>query len=230
MEVWELKIKMYLLKNIKKENSQNEICKIIDKSLLRELKYSQFHEENKFKNYCFNTFYPIERNGVYLEGNIYTVLLRTVDENLAEFFCKNLVNEYTDEIKILTIEKRSIKRKHIDKIYSICPAVIKSDDGYWKAKYTCEMFEQRLKVNLVKKYNQFLNTKINENFEFVNYIEFMNHKPIAVKYKNVSLLGDKVTMKIAENNMAQELAYFAIGTGILEMNSRGCGFIGYRWL
>ncbi|HCW52770.1 MAG TPA: CRISPR-associated endoribonuclease Cas6, partial [Clostridium sp.] len=33
-----------------------------------------------------------------------------------------------------------------------------------------------------------------------------------------------------DNAMAQELLYMSIGTGILEMNSRGQGFINYRYL
>ena len=37
-------------------------------------------------------------------------------------------------------------------------------------------------------------------------------------------------MHVADNEMAQKLAYLALGTGVLEMNSRGFGFVNYRWL
>lgn len=230
MKVWELIIKIYTLEDITKEDAAGSISKVIDKSLLHDEKYSKLHEENKYKLYCFNSFYPLEESGLYKKGNIYNVLLRTVDDNLADYFCNELVNEYTEEIKILTITKRVIPKKHIDKIYSICPAVAKFEEGYWKSKYSVDVFEKRLIENLVKKYNQFTNTKIEEDFEFINYIEFINKKPIGVKYKGITLLGDKVSLKIAENSKAQELAYFAIGTGLLEMCSRGWGFVGYRWL
>lgn len=230
MKIWELNIKVYIIEDIYKDDAAGCISKVIDKSFLHNEKYSKFHEENKYKLYCFNSFYPLEKSGIYKKGNIYNILLRTVDDNLADYFCNNLVNEYTNKIKVLTINKRIIPQKQIEKLYSISPAVAKFKEGYWKSIYGVDVFEKRLKDNLIKKYNQFANTKIDEDFEFINHIEFINKKPIAVKYKGISVLGDKVSLKIAENKMAQELAYFAIGSGILEMCSRGCGFVGYRWL
>ena len=61
-------------------------------------------------------------------------------------------------------------------------------------------------------------------------IKFENIKPISTKYKNISLLGDKMTLYIAENEMAQEMAYFILGTGLLEMGSRGFGYCNYKWI
>ena len=53
---------------------------------------------------------------------------------------------------------------------------------------------------------------------------------MAVEYKCIRLLGDKLRLHIAENENAQKLANLAIGTGVAEMNSRGYGFCNYRWL
>ena len=61
-------------------------------------------------------------------------------------------------------------------------------------------------------------------------LEFLNQGPIVMEYKNVKLLGDKVRLQIADNDSAQKLAYMSLGTGLLEMNSRGAGFVNYRWL
>ena len=58
----------------------------------------------------------------------------------------------------------------------------------------------------------------------------MNKKPIGVEYKEIRLLGDKLNLQIADNEMAQELAYFLLGTGIGEMNSRGYGYCNFRWI
>lgn len=57
-----------------------------------------------------------------------------------------------------------------------------------------------------------------------------NHKPIAVPYKGRKLLGDKICFQAAENEQAQALLYMALGTGLGEMNARGCGFANYRYL
>lgn len=50
------------------------------------------------------------------------------------------------------------------------------------------------------------------------------------RYKGITLLGDKFDLKIADNKKAQELAYFLIGTGISEMNSRGAGYCNYKYI
>jgi CRISPR-associated endoribonuclease Cas6 len=140
------------------------------------------------------------------------------------------VNEFNDNIKGLTSEIRILPKKHIEKIYSITPAVMKNEEGYWKNKIKLDEFERRLKENLIKKYNSIMDIKMNEDFQLYTTIEFKNKKPIATNYKNIRLLGDKISLNIAENENAQNLAYMSLGTGIFEMNARGYGFVNYRWL
>jgi CRISPR-associated endoribonuclease Cas6 len=123
-----------------------------------------------------------------------------------------------------------LPKKHIEKLYSITPAIMKNEDGYWKNKIKLDEFERRLKENLIKKYNSSMNTKIDENFQLYTTIEFKNKKPISTNYKNIKLLGDKISLNIAENENAQKIAYMSLGTGVFEMNARGYGFVNYRWL
>ncbi|MDR5587511.1 CRISPR-associated endoribonuclease Cas6 [Clostridium aquiflavi] len=230
MNVFQIKLKVFLLEDIILENLQSNLSAFIDKGLSKNEELLKFHKSNKFKYYCFDSLYPIEKDKVYKKNNVYTLTIRTIDKNLAKFFNNVLVNEFDNYIKALTSEIRIIPKKHIDKIYSITPAIMKSNNGYWKSKMTLEDFERRLKENLIKKYNSILDTKINEDFDLYTTIEFKNKKPIATSYKEIKLLGDKISLNIAENEMAQNLAYMSIGTGILENNGRGFGFINYRWL
>lgn len=230
MKVYELKLKVYLCKSIEDQNILKTIAELIDKSFLKDEKLSIEHKQNSYKNYVFNGLYPIEVSKVYKAGSIYTTVIRTVDDNLAEHFSKVLVNEYTDSLKALAVEKKIIPRKHIDKIYSITPAVAKFAEGYWRTNETLESFERRLRENIIKKYNSYFNTKLSEDFELFTFIKFENQKPIATNYKNIKILGDKLTLNVAENKNAQDLIYFALGTGILEMNSRGYGFINFKSL
>ena len=60
----ELIIKVFLLKDIKTEETSAQICKLIDKVLILDDNYKIFHNENKFKNYCFDMLYPIEKDKV----------------------------------------------------------------------------------------------------------------------------------------------------------------------
>ncbi|QUH21601.1 CRISPR-associated endoribonuclease Cas6 [Alkaliphilus sp. B6464] len=230
MMVYELKLKVFLLKNIDSKNALEKISELIDKSLSKNPELYEFHKKNQFKNYCFNSLYNLEQDGVYKEGSIYSVIIRTTDEKLSQYFKKNLVNEYTQYIKALTFENKIIPKKHIEKIYSITPLVVKTDNGYWRQELSLEAYGQRITANIIKKYNAYFNTRLDENFELFNMIEFNNRKPIATPYKNVSLIGDKLTFYIADNETAQKLAYFALGAGVGEMNSRGFGFINYTMI
>lgn len=230
MEVYELTLKVYLLKNIPKENALERIAELIDKTLISTERYQKFHNQNSYKYYTFNSFYKLEPDGIYKEGKIYSVRIRTVDRNLAEYFQEKLKNAYTSSLKALTIKRRILKRGYIAKIYNITPSIIKTDSGYWRRNLSVGDYERRLRENLIKKYNFYYGTKINEDFELFQRIEFNNKKPIACSYKSINLLGDKLDLYIAENQTAQELAYFSLGSGFGEMSSRGYGFSGYKFL
>lgn len=230
MKVYEISLLVFLLKDIKSENSFSAISSFIDSDMAKIPELLEFHNENKYKNYCFNSFYPIEKDKVYKQGNIYTIQIRTIEKNLADFFNTNLVNHYNESIKGLTSEIKIIPQRYIEKLYSITPVILKGEDGYWKGKFTLSDFEKRLKENIIKKYNSVLNTKIDENFQLYTSIEFINKKPIAFNYKGKKILGDKITLNISNDKAAQELAYMALGTGVLEMNARGAGYVNYKWL
>ncbi len=230
MKVWELTLKVYLKEDIPMEEIQIEISKIIDNCLIKDEKLLNFHINNQYKYYTFSGFYPIEKNKVYLAGKMYTVSIRTVDERLVKHFQKFLDIESSENLKALTLEIKTIPQKYIERIYSITPVVAKFENGYWKTNESVDIFEKRLKENLIKKYNNFTNQKIDEEFDLFTFMKFDNIKPIASKYKGVRMLGDKITLNVAENNLAQELAYFALGTGLMEMNARGYGYVNYKWL
>ncbi len=225
MKIHELKLKVFLLEDIKMEDTQKEIADIIDRSFFVTDDLSFIHNENKYKFYVFSSFYPLEKEKVYKKHSIYTITIRTIDENLSNHFIKHLKNQTTKFMKALIIEHKILPKFKIDKIYSLTPCILKSDDGYWRYNLSIEEFERRLKENLIKKYNSFFNKNINEDFEFYNFLEFKNRKPILSNYKKIRLLGDKITLKISDDKIAQEFAYFALSTGILEMNSRGFGYM-----
>lgn len=229
-KVYELRVKVYILKDIPLREILAKEAEYIDSALAKNERWLEYHETNRFKNYCFGGLYPIEKEGVYKKDNIYTVTVRTVDSNLAQYFSKVLRNHYTDSMKGLTVENRVLPRKVIGEIYSLTPVIQKSDGGYWKNQMSLEEFERRLFDNAVKKYNQYTGKKIDEDFQLYTNITFLNRKPIANQYKGIQLLGDKVNLKIADNAQAQELAYFLLGTGLCELNSRGYGYCNYRWL
>lgn len=237
MRVYEIRLKIFLLEDIQQERTYTVFADYIDSCMTKDEKFSRLHQKNCYKNYSFDQFYPTEKDGIYKKDTIYMVRIRTVDSELADYFAGNLANHYNGEIKGLTRELKVIPKKFISQIYTVTPAVIKCDDkssqdkkGYWRNHISFEQYESRLKVNLIKKYNDMMGVKLDEEFDLYHQIEILNRKPIAVPYKGIRLLGDKLSIQAADNDTAQKLVYMALGTGICEMNSRGMGFVNYRYL
>lgn len=230
LQVYEIRIKVFLLEDVKYENTQEVIARFIDSSFQRDEKLLELHNSNTYKYYSFNLFYPLEKKKCYLKGNIYTITLRTVDKYLANHFYEVLVNHYNQELKGLTADVRILPKKQIELLYSITPCLIKGNT-YWKGELSPELYEERIKINLIKKYNQFIGCKLEENFPLFTGFEFMNRSPIATSYtsKGIRLLGDKICLRIADDAMSQEMAYLAMGTGVCENNARGFGFVNYRY-
>lgn len=230
MQVYQIRIKLYMLTDVVLNRIQTNLTAFIDKGFLENKELLQMHEENRFKNYCYDLPYPVEKDKIYKKGKIYTVTVRTIDPKLAKYFQEVCVNSYTDEVKGLTSEIRIIPKKVIDSLYTLTPVILKDDKGYWRKHMQLAEFENQLKVNLVKKWNTFTGEKLSEDFSLYMLLEFLNETPVPMEYKSIKLLGDKIRLQIADNETAQKLAYMALGTGLLSMNSRGAGYVNYRWL
>lgn len=231
LQVFEINLKFFLLKDIEYKNIYTKISHFVDSALVKDSQLLNLHNSNMFKYYVFNTFYPIEKEQLYKKDNIYAIQIRTIDKKVADYFSFVLKNHYTDDMKGLTVDIRVVPRKIINNIYSLTPVLLKNDDfGYWKDNLSLVNFERRIKENLIKKYNNIMSLKIKENFELFTSLEIVNDKPIAFPYKSKKILGDKVKLYISDNEKAQELTYMALGTGIGEMNARGAGYVNYKWV
>lgn len=230
INVYEIRVKVFLLQEIPLNLLQSGITDFIDSAMGEEEAFLNLHEANCFKGYSLSLFYPVEKDKLYKKEGIYTITIRTVDIKLARFFSETLNNHNTPYMKGLTAENRVLPKKTIGEIYSLTSTIVKTENGYWKNVMSLKEYERRLFENAVKKYNQFTESKIDEDFQLYTNIEFLNKKPVGVQYKGIKLLGDKINLKVADNPRAQELAYFLLGAGLCELNSRGFGFCNYRWI
>lgn len=228
--VTEIFIKVYCLQDINKKEVSTQLSKLIDCCLMENEATRSFHLSSAYKHYSFGGLKPIEMDGIYKRGNIYTFNMRTLDMSLVRLFKANLAKQYTKYLKVLTVEDVEIKARPVDKIYTLTPVILKFDTGYWRSSYSESVFEKRIRENMIKKYNHLHHANLNEDFELFNYIKFDNRKPVAFHYKQITLLGDKVTLGISSNETAQEIARLAIGSGLGEVNARGAGFVGYKYL
>lgn len=230
MKVYQIRMKLYLLEDISAENIQIKVTDFIDRAFLKERSLSILHEINTYKNYCYDLPYPVEQDKIYKKGHIYTLTVRTIDERMADFFQHICINTYTRYIKGLTADFRIVPQKIFEFIYTLTPLIVKDEQGYWRNIMSETEFGKRIQINLIKKWNLFNQDNITDDFELYTTMEFLNRMPVPAVYKNVKLLGDKIRLSVADNEAAQNLAYMSLGTGLGEMNSRGFGFINYRWL
>lgn len=228
MKIYSYAIKVYVLDSIHYILLMQKLCDLIDSCFIHNPDRLAWHETNQFKNYSFSGLTPVSLSKKYNEGSIYNFTLRTSDEALGLFLKKDLVNAYTPFLKVLTIETRILPPVHLSKIYTVTPVLLKTESGYWRDTLSFEDYERRLTENLIKKYNTITDTKMNENFQLFTHMKFDNQKPVAVPYKGIKLLGDKLTLILADNPFAQELAYVALGCGLGEMGPRGFGFCNYK--
>ena len=241
-KVYELVVKVYTMKTMNVDDSHNRIAKLIDKTLCKEEDYEQLHLRTSFKSYNFSNLSLPEGckftvASHFKEGTIYDFKFRTVDEKLAKYIELNMLNEYTSYLKVLTIAKRVIPFRHIESVRSITPTVvkfsnrdIKSDKRYWRGNKSMSVIEDRVKTNLIKKYNSYFGVRLKEDASVFNTIVLKNKVPLVAKYKNKTILGDKFEIDAANDSLSQELLYFALGVGLGEMNARGFGFLGYTYL
>ena len=231
LRVYEISVKVFTLRDFQQEEASFVISGFVDVCLSKDIKYLEFHNKNCYKGYVIDMPYPLEPGGTYKKEKVYTVRIRMIHKELMNYLMENLGNTTSEYFKGLTTHVRVIPKKHISKIYSITPVLMKlGEGGYWKSNISFEQYEHLLKTNLIKKYNTFMNTKIDEGFQFYTNIRKLNRVPIKIKFKNIALLGDKFEIEVADNEMAQELAYLALAAGIGENNSRGCGFVNYKYL
>jgi len=229
MIVFQITLDIFLLQNLPATEATGVICKFLDQVICSKNELIDFHESRQYKHYCFNSLSPISPDKIYHKDNSYRLQIRTINSELAEVFSNASIGVDDRIIKVMDSRVKLLPKHNIDKLYSVTPCIIKTEYGYWKEHFSEEEFCQALKTNLIKKYKEFTKMEVDEDFDFVHRIEFINRKPILCKYKEISLLGDKVDLYVEDNPMAQELAYMAMGTGILEVNSRGFGFVNDKW-
>lgn len=229
MKVISIKTKVYVKENISQEESISIVANFVDKCLCNDENWNKMHNETTFKPWSFSSLSPISKDGTYKRDSILTFTLRTIDLNLAQYLMEQLRNVETNQLKGLVSEVWMVPQKKITKIYSITPVIVRgAESGYWREKMSLEEYQNLIKTNLIKKYNFFAGTKIDENFNLWTKFTITNKKVIGVPYKGITLLCDKVEMEVAENKTAQDLAYLALATSIGNIGSRGFGYINFH--
>lgn len=222
MQYYNIKVAVLLKNDTQAFENYEKISKLISASMLKDQTLKQLHEENRYKNYVFCNLYPIEKDGIYKAGNIYTFQIRTIDFKLGLKIKQVLNNFQNEEFKVIVSDLESSTQRKINTLATLTPAIITSDKGDYLINNDMNWVKERIIANTQKKYNQLYNEKI--DMDFIKSIKQTNNKPIKIPYKNINILGYKFEIEVKDDPISQNLAYLILSVGLLEKNAEGFGF------
>ena len=214
-----------LLNDIYFSNSGYIIGKNINKSMLLSDRLKELHPKKEYKNYVFNSFYPLEKDKTYKKDKLYIFKIRGLDKELMKEMQECLKKLKSNDFKIISVAENEVYQEFIKDLYTINPVIVTVDNKPWLQGDNLELFKNRLEDNLEKKYKSFFNKEIDIKDKFIKSIEFKNRMPMGFNYKGIKLLGNKVRIEIQDNELAQDIAFLAMAIGLGEKNSAvGAGF------
>lgn len=222
MQYYNIKVAVLLKNDTQAFENYEKISKLISASMLKDQTLKQLHEENRYKNYVFCNLYPIEKDGIYKAGNIYTFQIRTIDFKLGLKIKQVLNNFQNEEFKVIVSDLETSTQRKINTLATLTPAIITSDKGDYLINNDMQLVKERIIANTQKKYNQLYNEKI--DMDFIKSIKQTNNKPIKIPYKNINILGYKFEIEVKDDPISQNLAYLILSVGLLEKNAEGFGF------
>lgn len=222
MQYYNIKVAVLLKNDTQAFENYEKISKLISASMLKDQTLKQLHEENRYKNYVFCNLYPIEKDGVYKAGNIYTFQIRTIDFKLGLKIKQALNNFQNEEFKVIVSDLETSTQRKINTLATLTPAIITSDKGDYLINNDMQLVKERILANAQKKYNQLYNEKI--DMDFIKSIKQINNKPIKIPYKSINILGYKFEIEVKGDPISQNLAYLILSVGLLEKNAEGFGF------
>lgn len=218
-----MKIYRYLIKtNLKSELNLNEHYQIIGKAISGFIGIdNEIHYAHTFKNYVYSNL-GYAKNKKYSIGE-YLLELRSFNEDILQnkkFKYKNILN-----FELIKKEKIDFENFNIKYLKTFNPVVlVKNNKKYWVKNDGKEELINLIISNSIKKFKKFIGD-IDNNYDFIEYIDILNNYPIKIKYKNISLLGNKFLIRFKEDETSQKIAKLLFAIGIGNKNaSAGCGF------
>lgn len=225
MNYYELKVTVLLKKDIRFTRSSEIIGNNINYIMLKDEVLKRYHKEKTYK-YVFDNFFPIEKDGVYRANRIYIFNIRSFNSEFIAKITSYMQDYESNDFKILSLDLRNIRQKHINFIETLTPAIVTVDSKPWLSSMDILLLVKRLHANSEKKYKLFFGKEIGQIEDyFIEKLKILNTKPIAYDFKGKRLLGNKFRIKVNEDEKSQKLAFTILGAGLAEKNSvLGAGY------
>lgn len=222
-------------------------------NMLRE-KFPELHNKKGYKFFCFSNIFPYG-SGKMREGEIKNFIISSpsqkIIDTIVEFLSKNEgktvnIGENLFSIKSWKVFNVSLPTKNV-RISTATPIIIRIPERmyeaygipkekrkksyvYWRPEYSFKAFAKQLSENLIKKFNDFYGTKIQDYNLFEHFIfkKSVNLR-LVIEGKSYGASGslwdfhwsymDPVQRKIIE---------FGLDAGFGERNSFGFGFVNLK--
>lgn len=239
MKYFELRCLAYIKKDIEFKNTFDVLSKYINFSMLNDEKLKLNHQNTGFKNYCYGGLYPIEKEGIYKKGKIYSFNIRSLDEEFIHKIDK-LLRQNIDSYYFQVIEsnKKIINDFFISELYSATPVIVslpkkdnrdrKEKQRFWSIKDDIFILQKQLQDNLLKKYKSFYGEDLETTQNFIQLFEIKNRVHQSIYFtkseRKIRLFGNKFKFIVNEDEVSQKLAFIALACGLGEKQSYGGGF------
>lgn len=230
MDIIEYSIKVFLYRDLKLEETGYELGRFLNELLCTKKEWINQHYNKSYKPYSFNYLYPLAVDNIYSGGKIYNFQCRINSKFIEQVFDESLEDFKNGLFKAIVFTKKVIPQNRIiQRVFTTTPLIIKNDTGYWQNALDYNEFEDRIRNNMIKKFNFISDEDIKEAKIFTS-MTLDNRSPIAIKYKDIRLLGDKITLYLSADELSQKIAYNSLAFGLGENNATaGTGFIHYKY-
>lgn len=221
-KILELRVSIYMKKDLKLNNMYEEIGDFVNYAMGRDIYLSNVHKKQKaFKHYCLSGLYPIEKNRIYKEDNVYSFMIRSYNSTLIKNLQKCLINLENDMFVVMNVDLFIYNKSNIEYVDTLTPTIIIKDNLCWNIHSDdTSYFKKYIFMNLANKYNSLQGLKMNFNYDdIIKDIEIKNSHAITFDYKGIKMLSYKLRIYFHENNIAQEFANLSIAEGIGQKNS-----------
>lgn len=204
--------------------------------------YPKIHDKKSYKFFCFSNIFPI---GDIKEGSARKLLISSPDNTLIKLLNENIPEKISVGEMLFEVTEKTLIESKLNflpsRIISATPIIIRipqrkyqeygieSDKNYiyWRKTYPFNVFVKQLEENLIKKYNEFYKTDIEEFPIFEQFIfkkETCNH--VFIKNKETKIIGSIWEFIFSNLNKYQEkILNFGLDCGLGERNSLGFGFM-----
>lgn len=223
MVYYNLKVVVMLKRDILHLETYQKISDFIAYAMLQDDVTKNLHETNCYKMYNFCSLYPLEKDGIYKCGNMYSFDVKFVDLNLVMKIKQFLTVITNSCFKVVIADIKVYRYKKITKLISLTPCIITTKKGDYKVDDDIELIKNRIISGVEKKYQLIYKEKMKA--DFIQDIIKTNRTPIKIPYKNIHFLGNKFEIIVKDDELSQKFAHISLATGILEKNSQGFRFL-----